>query len=58
VVEDVTFDIAVSTTRERGGGMKIGVFAGVFGAEGKRTDTKADVSRMQFAVPVIWPVAK
>ena len=55
VVERVTFDVAVSSSGTREGGVTIGVLSAALGAKGSITDTKGTVSRVQSAIPVIWP---
>ena len=58
MVEQVAFDIAVSTTGAAEGSGSIGVVSAGFAAKLGLTYKKEHVSRVQFAVPVIWPVAE
>ena len=55
----VTFDVAVSVEKGESTSAKIGVVAGVLGlgAAGESQGKESAVSRIQFAVPVLFPVS-
>ena len=56
----VKFDVAVTAEDGTATNAKIGVLSGVFnlGAGGASENKNAVVSRLQFSVPVLFPVAK
>lgn len=55
-IQDVEFDVAVTTTEETGAGGGITVFGVGVGA--KMSDLSSSVSRIKFRVPVAFPMGK
>lgn len=56
----VSFDIAVTAEEGTATNAKIGVLSGVFslGANGASENKNAAVSRIQFTVPILFPVSQ
>lgn len=57
VVERVTFDVAVTTEGETKGnaGLKVGIASFGLNTGGELTDKTGQASRIQFAIPMVFP---
>lgn len=57
LVERVTFDVAVTTEGETKGnaGLKVGIASFGLNAGGELTDKTGQASRIQFAIPMVFP---
>ena len=56
-LHEVRFDVAITVSDEQkaGAGAGLRVFGAKLGAEGNVAYQNAAVSRIQFAIPVVWP---
>jgi hypothetical protein len=57
LVERITFDVAVTTEGETEGsaGLKVGIASFGINTGGKLTDKTGQASRIQFAIPMVFP---
>ncbi len=58
-VHDVKFDIAVTvgTSQDASAGAKLQIFSASLGGGGSVEYNNAQVSRVKFSIPVVWPIS-
>ena len=60
LIRDINFDVAINieTKTEKSGGAKAKIYVVDAGGEFKKNDTTGQLSRVQFSVPIVFPITE